>query len=54
VFFAFTAIVSKSPVKKKQENTSQQVRQQAPDHPKGSVTPLMETVRKPSPDNVDG
>jgi hypothetical protein len=54
VFFAFTAIVSKSPVKKKQENASQQVRQQAPYHPKGSVTPLMETVRKPSPDDVDG
>jgi hypothetical protein len=54
LFFAFTAMMSKSPVRKKQENPQQQSRQQAPDHPKGSVTPLMETVRKPSPDNVEG
>jgi hypothetical protein len=54
LFFAFTAMMSKSPVKKKQQNTHQQAQQQAPDHPKGSVTPLMETVRKPSPDNVEG
>jgi hypothetical protein len=54
LFFAFTAIMSKSPVKKKQQNTHQQAQQQAPDHPKGSVTPLMETVREPSPDNVEG
>jgi hypothetical protein len=53
-FFAFTAIMSKSPVKKKQQNTHQQAQQQAPDHLKGSVTPLMETVREPSPDNVEG
>jgi hypothetical protein len=54
LFFAFTAMMSKSPVKKKQQNTHQQAQQQAPDHPKGSVTPLMETVQKPSPDNVEG
>jgi len=54
LFFALTAIGSKSPGKKKQENTPQQTRQQSPDHAKGSVTPLMETVRKPSPDNVEG
>jgi hypothetical protein len=54
LFFAFTAIMSKSPVKKKQQNTHQQAQQQAPGHPKGSVTPLMETVPKPSPDNVEG
>lgn len=54
LFFAFSAMMSKSPVKKKQGNTQQQARQQAPDHTKGSVTPLMETVRKPSPDNVEG
>jgi hypothetical protein len=54
LFFAFTAIVGKSPVKNKPQNTPQQVSQQAPDRPKGSVTPLMETVRKPSADNANG
>jgi len=54
LFFAFTAMMSKSPVKKKLQNTHQQSQQQASDHPKGSVTPLMETVRKPSPDSVEG
>jgi hypothetical protein len=53
-FFAFTAMMSKSSVKKKQGNTQQQASQQAPDHAKASVTPLMETVRNPSQDNVEG
>jgi hypothetical protein len=54
LFFAFTAIVGKSPVKKKPQNVPQQASQRAPDRPKGSVTPLMEPVRKPSPDNANG
>jgi hypothetical protein len=54
LFFAFTAIAGKSPVKRKPQNTPQQASQQAPDRPKGSVTPLMETVRKPSADNANG
>jgi Bacterial conjugation TrbI-like protein len=54
LFFAFTAIVGKSPVKKKPQNVPQQTSQQTPDRPKGSVTPLMETVRKPSADNANG
>ncbi len=54
LFFAFTAIVGKSPVKKKPQNVPQQASQQTPDRPKGSVTPLMETVRKPSADNANG
>jgi hypothetical protein len=54
LFFAFTAIVGKSPVKRKPQNTPQQASQQAPDRPKGSVTPLMETVRKPSANNTNG
>src|SRR5260370_3486306 len=54
LFFVFTVMMNKSSTKKKQQNSSQQNSQQTPDHPKGSVTPLMETVRKPSPENVDG
>jgi hypothetical protein len=54
IFFAFTAMVGKSPVKKKPQNVPQQPSQPTPDRAKGSVTPLMETVRKPSPDNANG
>jgi hypothetical protein len=54
LFFAFTAMVGKGPVKKKPQDVPQQASQQTPDRPKGSVTPLMEPVRKPSPDNVEG
>ncbi len=54
LFFAFTAMDGRSPVKKKPQNVPQQASPQTPDRPKGSVTPLMETVRKPSPDNANG
>lgn len=54
LFFAFTAIVGKPPVKTKAQNVPPQASPQVPDRPKGSVTPLMETVRKPSPDNANG
>jgi hypothetical protein len=54
LFFAFTAMVGKGPVRKKPQNVPQQASQQTPDRPKGSVTPLMEPVRKPSPDNANG
>jgi hypothetical protein len=54
LFFALTAVVGRSPEKKKPETKSQQAAQQTPAHPKGSVTPLMETVRKPSADDADG
>jgi hypothetical protein len=54
LFFAFTVMIGKSPVKKKPQNVPQQAIQQTPDRPKGSVTPLMETVRQPSPDNATG
>jgi len=54
VFFVFTAIVGRSPATKKPEPKSQQAIQQAPSHTKGSVTPLMDAVRRPSADNADG
>jgi hypothetical protein len=54
IFFAFTAIVGRSPAKKKPENRSQQAAEPTTSHPKGSVTPLMDAVRKPSADNPDG
>lgn len=54
LFFAFTAMVGKGPVRKKPQNVPQQASPQTPDRPKGSVTPLMEPVRKPSPDNANG
>jgi hypothetical protein len=54
LFFAFTAMVGKGPVKKKPQDVAQQASQQTLDRQKGSVTPLMEPVRKPSPDNVEG
>jgi Bacterial conjugation TrbI-like protein len=55
LFFVFTAIVGKSPKKSVPvRQVSQQARQE-PDKPaRGSVTPLMETVRTPAPDNTAG
>lgn len=56
LFFVFTAIIGRLPSKAKtaEPPSSQQAREQKNDQPKGSVTPLMETVRKPNPDNADG
>jgi hypothetical protein len=54
VFFVFTAIV-KSPKKLVPvKQLSQQAKQEQPAPPKGSVTPLMEAVRTPAPDNSSG
>jgi Bacterial conjugation TrbI-like protein len=55
LFFVFTAIVGKSP---KKQTTAKPNGSQAslsgPMQPKGSVTPLMETVHTPAPDNSSG
>jgi hypothetical protein len=55
LFFVFTAIVGKSP---KRQNTARPNSPQAslsgPNQPKGSVTPVMETVHIPAPDNSSG
>ena len=56
-FFVFTAIVGKSPKKLatvKQTSQSQQAKQEQATLSKGSVTPLMDTVRTPTPDNTSG
>jgi hypothetical protein len=53
LFFVFTAMVGKSHSPRK-ESEKQSPQQQKKDEHKGSVTPLMETVRKPTPDNADG
>ena len=56
LFFVFTAIVGKSPKKPApvQGSPSQQAKQEQTNPPKGSVTPLMDTVRTPAPDNTNG
>jgi len=55
LFFVFTAIVSKSPKKLVvAKPPSQQARQEQPPPLKGSVTPLMDTVHTPAPDNSSG
>ncbi len=55
LFFVFTAIVSKSPKKLvAAKPPSQQARQEQPPPLKGSVTPLMDTVHTPAPDNSSG
>ena len=57
LFFVFTAIVGKSPKKLatvKQGSQSQQAKQEQATLSKGSVTPLMDTVRTPAPDNASG
>jgi hypothetical protein len=55
LFFVFTAIVGKSPKKLAPvKQLSQQAKQEQPPPSKGSVTPLMDTVRTPAPDNSSG
>jgi hypothetical protein len=55
LFFVFTALVGKSP-KKQATGTqpTQQAKQEGAKQSKGSVTPVMETVRTPAPDNSGG
>ncbi len=55
LFFVFTAVVGRSPKKPTSlKQSSQQARQEVTKPPKGSVTPLMDTVRTPAPDNSSG
>ena len=55
LFFVFTAIVGKSPKKPAAvKQPSQQAKQEQTKPPKGSVTPVMDTVRTPAPDNSSG
>jgi len=55
LFFVFTALVGRSPKKPATlKQSSQQAKQEVTKPPKGSVTPLMETVRAPAPDNSSG
>ena len=55
LFFVFTAIVGKSPKKLvAAKPPSQQARQEQSPPLKGSVTPLMDTVHTPAPDNSSG
>jgi hypothetical protein len=55
LFFVFTALVGKTPKKPTQVRLpSQQANQELMKPPKGSVTPVMDTVRTPAPDNSNG
>jgi hypothetical protein len=55
LFFVLTAIVNKSPNKPRAiKPPSQQTTQEQSTRSKGSVTPLMDTVRNPTPDNNSG
>ena len=55
LFFVFTAVVGKSPKQPAPaRQSSQQAKQEVTKPPKGSVTPLMDTVRTPAPDNSSG
>ena len=55
LFFVFTAIVGKPPKKLvAAKPSSQQARPEQSPPSKGSVTPLMETVQTPAPDNSSG
>ena len=55
LFFVFTAVVGRSPKKPASlKQSSQQAKQQVTKPPKGSVTPVMDTVRAPAPDNSSG
>jgi hypothetical protein len=55
LFFVFTAIVGKSPKKLVvAKPPSQQTKQEQSMPSKGSVTPLMDTVHTPAPDNSSG
>jgi len=55
LFFVFTAIVSKSPKKQALvKPPNQQAKKEQPKPPQGSVTPVMDTVRTPAPENTNG
>jgi hypothetical protein len=55
LFFVFTAVVGRSPKNPASvRQSSQQAKQEVTKPPKGSVTPLMDTVRTPAPDNSSG
>ena len=55
LFFVFTAVVGRSPKKAASlRQSSQQGKQQVTKPSKGSVTPLMDTVRTQAPDNSSG
>jgi hypothetical protein len=55
LFFVFTAIVGKSPKKQiTAKPNGLQASLSGPKQPKGSVTPVMETVHTPAPDNSSG
>jgi type IV secretory pathway VirB10-like protein len=55
LFFVFTAIVGKSPKKERTGKPSTQLaKQEGTKQSKGSVTPVMETVRTPAPDISSG
>jgi hypothetical protein len=55
LFFVFTAVVGKSPKKLVAvKQPWQQAKQEQSPPPKGSVTPLMDTVHAPAPDNSSG
>ena len=55
LFFVFTAIVGKSPKKQTTAKpNSPQANLSGQKQPKGSVTPVMETVHAPTPDNSSG
>lgn len=55
LFFVFTAIVGKSPHKHVAgKQPAQQATQQGTSRPKSSVTPIMETVHTPAPNNTAG
>ena len=55
LFFVFTAIVGKSPKKQATAKPNgTQASLSGPKQPKGSVTPVMETVHTPAPDNSSG
>ncbi len=55
LFFVFTAVVGRSPKKPAtMKQSSQQAKQEVTKPLKGSVTPVMDTVRTPAPDNSSG
>ena len=55
LFFVITATVSKSPKRPAAiKPPSQQAKMEQPKPTKGSVTPLMDTERKPAPENTSG
>jgi hypothetical protein len=55
LFFVFTAVVGRSTKKPASvKQSSQQAKQELTKPPKGSVTPLMDTVRTPAADNSSG